>query len=438
MDPFLQSALAAARETKSLHIGRNILRDAPKVFESQFSNRPAILVTDANTFPIAGKQIEDAFRQAGHATLAPLVIDDPNLYAEYSYFEKILAALAKNDAIPIAVGAGTINDLTKLAAHRAGRQYLCVATAASMDGYTAFGASITHNGSKQTFDCPAPQAVLADLDVIAAAPQALNASGYADLLAKMTAGADWIVADALGVEAIDPRAWEMVQSRLREWTANPSAIARGDMTAIGHLVEGLMMGGFAMQWTRTSRVASGAEHQFSHLWDMQHHTHDGATPSHGFKVGIGTLAVARLYEFLYSQALDSLDPDQLASLYPDDAAMSIRIERTFDIPELRDKAHEETRAKAISRDALAAQLGRLREIWPGLRQKLIDHLLPSTELGQMLRDAGAAYESEQIGISRSRLCLSYYQAYCIRRRFTVLDLAVRTGTLNPAMNHLFA
>ncbi len=358
----------------------NILRDTPKVFESQFPSRPALLITDANTFAIAGKQTEDAFRQAGHETLAPLIIDDPNLYAEYSYFEKIFAALVNNDAIPIAVGAGTINDLTKLAAHRAGRQYLCVATAASMDGYTAFGASITRNGSKQTFDCPAPQAVIADLDVNAVAPPSLNASGYADLLAKMTAGADWIVADALGVEAIDPRAWEMVQSRLREWTANPSAIARGDMTAIAHLVEGLMMGGFAMQWTRTSRVASGAEHQFSHLWDMQHHTHNGVTPSHGFKVGIGTLAVARLYEFLYTQGLDALDADLLASMYPDDAAISIRIERMFEIPELRAKAHEETRAKAISRDALRAQLSRLREIWPSLRRKLTEHLLPSTGL----------------------------------------------------------
>ena len=74
-----------------------------------------------------------------------------------------------------------------------------------MDGYTAFGASITHEGSKQTFDCPAPRAVMADLEVIAAAPDGMNAWGYADLLAKITAGADWIVADELGVEPIDPR-----------------------------------------------------------------------------------------------------------------------------------------------------------------------------------------------------------------------------------------
>ena len=52
-----------------------------------------------------------------------------------------------------------------------------------------------------------------------------------------------------------------------------------------------MFGGFAMQSSKSSRPASGAEHQFSHLWDMQHHTHNGVAPSHGFKVGVATLAV---------------------------------------------------------------------------------------------------------------------------------------------------
>jgi len=57
------------------------------------------------------------------------------------------------------------------------------------------------------------------------------------------------------------------------------------------LVEGLMLGGFAMESARSSRVASGAEHMFSHTWDMQHHTHKGHAPSHGFKVGIGALGI---------------------------------------------------------------------------------------------------------------------------------------------------
>ena len=47
---------------------------------------------------------------------------------------------------------------------------MSVGTAASMDGYTAFGAAITKDGYKQTMTCPAPRAVLADLDVLTGRP----------------------------------------------------------------------------------------------------------------------------------------------------------------------------------------------------------------------------------------------------------------------------
>ena len=226
------------------------------------------------------------------------------------------AVLAASQAIPVAVGTGTINDLTKLAAHRLGRPYMVVATAASMDGYTAYGASITYRESKQTFDCAAPRAVVADLDVIAAPPPGMNASGYADLLAKSVAGADWILADAAGEEPIEPATWATVQDSLPSWVDSPAGVARGDSGCLQRLVVGLLMSGFAMQRARSSRPASGAEHQFSHLWDMQHHTHNGAPPSHGFKVGIGTLASLALYEVLLRRDLERLDVDDAVAGWP--------------------------------------------------------------------------------------------------------------------------
>jgi glycerol-1-phosphate dehydrogenase [NAD(P)+] len=49
----------------------------------------------------------------------------------------------------------------------------------------------------------------------------------------------------------------------------------------------------------------------------------------------------------------------------------------------------------------------------------------------MLRAAGAPHLPEQIGISPSRLWDSHRLAYHLRRRYTVLDLAVQTGLLEP-------
>ena len=144
----------------------------------------------------------------------------------------------------------------------------------------------------------------------------MNASGYADLLAKSVAGADWILADAAGDEPIEPATWATVQDSLPSWVDSPAGVARGDLGCLQRLVVGLLMSGFAMQRARSSRPASGAEHQFSHLWDMQHHTHNGAPPFHGFKVGIGTLASLALYEVLLRRDLERLDVDDAVARWP--------------------------------------------------------------------------------------------------------------------------
>ena len=434
----IRRALAAARETRCLELGTGLLARVPEIFRSQFGDRPAAIVADANTYAAAGQAVQAAFEAAGHPTVRPFLFDDPKLYAEYKYVEQLQPWADSHDAIPVAVGSGTINDLTKLVARRAGRQYLAVATAASMDGYTAFGASITYKGSKQTFDCPAPQAVVADLDVVRTAPPELNAAGYADLLAKVTAGADWIVADALGVEPIDATAWELVQVPLRDALADPAGVRRGDRDAVGKLTEGLMMGGFAMQWTKTSRPASGAEHQFSHLWDMQSHTHGGKAPSHGFKVAIGTLAVAGMYQRLLAMPLDAIDVERAIAAWPGPEAVQATIRELLGEGELADKARIEMAAKATAPDVLRERLTKLRRVWPELRQRLIAHLPPVEELRRMLATVGAPSESDQIGISRERLRASCRQAYLIRRRFTVLDLAAQAGVFETCLDRLFA
>jgi glycerol-1-phosphate dehydrogenase [NAD(P)+] len=50
---------------------------------------------------------------------------------------------------------------------------------------------------------------------------------------------------------------------------------------------------------------------------------------------------------------------------------------------------------------------------------------------------GAPTSPGEIGISRERLRRSFRRAYHIRRRFTVLDLAVRTGLLDECLAEIF-
>lgn len=423
----IDSALRAARDTKQLLIGRGVLRDTGALFASLFPHQSAILIADDSTYTVAGKSVEESLGHAGVSLHDAVVLPSKGLYAESQFVDQALAAIADTDAIPIAVGAGTINDVVKLAAHRAGRRYLCVATAASMDGYTAYGSSITHEGSKQTFDCPAPLAVVADIDVIAAAPPWLNASGYADLFAKCPAGADWLLADGMGVDSIDAPTWGMVQDRLREWLADPHGVRRGEIEPIHRLTVALMMTGFAMQASLSSRPASGAEHQFSHLWDMENHTHDGESPSHGFKVGIGSLASLRLYEAIQNRPLDELDIKCAVAQWSEWEQEEATINELFDEKALVNKALEESRAKQVSRDEVRAELGKLAIGWPHLCDRVRQQVYPVVEARDMLAAAGCPIESQQIGISAERLRLSHLKAYYLRRRYTVLDFVRRAG-----------
>jgi glycerol-1-phosphate dehydrogenase [NAD(P)+] len=79
----------------------------------------------------------------------------------------------------------------------------------------------------------------------------------------------------------------------------------------------------------------------------------------------------------------------------------------------------------------------LRGTWTGLRERLRQQLIPFAQLKAMLAAAGAPVEPEQIGISRERLRQSAWQAYFLRRRFTILDALARCGLLESGLDHVF-
>lgn len=432
-------ALREAGDTRCVNIGAGAFSAVDTTFGQCFDQQPAIVVADENTFAVAGNAVHQQLIAAGRAVAEPIIFPGtPALYADFENVLMLEARLRAGDAIPVAVGSGTLNDITKLAAHRAGRQYMIVGTAASMDGYTAFGAAITKDGFKQTMSCPAPRAVLADLDVLAHAPSRMNATGYGDLLGKITAGADWILADALESEPIDPRAWGLVQNSLRDWTGQPTLLHAGDPQAIEHLFEGLIMAGIAMQISASSRPASGSEHRFSHLWEMQALGHDKPAVPHGFKVGVGTIAAAALYERVLTRDLSAINIDALCEAWPSRTEIERTVRQSHDIPQLAENAVEESLAKYLDATQLRERLTLLRKRWPVIRERVSAQLMTAEELRSLLQAAGCPTHPQEIGVSMAQLRESYTLARTIRARFTVLDLVNETGILAACVDELFA
>lgn len=434
----VDEALRRARDTKALEFGVGAMEQVPSMFRKLLPGKRAIVVADANTYKAAGERVYENLKSAGIPTEEPFIFTDPGLYAEWSYIEQLEAHLQGSEAVAVAVGSGVINDLTKLVSSRLGRRYIIVGTAASMDGYTAYGASITFEGNKQTFDCPAPLGMVMDPAVAAKASEGMSASGYADLLAKIPAGADWIIADAVGSEAIDSFAFSLVQGDLRDALSCPDSVAQGDVEATGKLADGLIMSGFAMQAISSSRPASGTEHQFSHFWDMEGLCYGGRHVSHGFKVAIGTLVSTAALEFLLSKDLSKLDVDKCVGEWPSWEEMEKKIRLIFDgKPGHLSRALTESRAKYTDREGIRAQLEAVKGQWPELREKIRSQIMPLGEVRDCLRRVGAPYESEMIGVSREKLRSTFRCIPYMRSRFTSVDLLQRAGLLEEAETALF-
>jgi glycerol-1-phosphate dehydrogenase [NAD(P)+] len=438
-DKRINAALRAASDTHHLLVGTGVLNNVGDVLEQAFGRQSVIVVADDNTYAVAGKAVDERLRSAGWRVEEPVVFPDtPALYADFENVLTLEEKLRATSAVPIVVGSGTLNDITKLAAHRAGRQYICVSTAASMDGYTAFGAAITRDGFKQTMMCPAPRAVVADLDILANAPAPMSAAGYGDLLGKVTAGADWILADALEVEPIEQNVWSLVQDALRDWTGRPQAVHAGDRQAIENLFEGLILSGVAMQMYHSSRTASGSEHQFSHLWEMQALAHDAAPVPHGFKVGVGSIAIAALYELMLARDLTRLDSDALCRAWPSREEVERSVQQRHNDPKLAENAVQQSLAKYIPPEQLRQRLIRIQERWPIIRERLEHQLMTAEHIRALLRDAGCPTEPTEVGISAAQLRETYTLARTIRSRYTVLDLAYEAGILDACVDELFA
>ena len=438
----IEEALTKTTDTKACEIGPGATGTAAKMFCDLFPGTgKAVVVDDPRTRAVAGERVIALLKAAGVEVAEHIVNPDgSDFHATYAKVEEVRDALAAVDgAVPVAVGSGTINDLTKRASDELGRRYMVVGTAASMDGYTAANAAITKDGMKQTMNCKAPLGCIVDSTVAAAAPRDMTASGYADLIAKIPAGADWLIADAIGSEAIHPLAWKLVQGPLRDTLSNPDGCASGDEREVRKLCEGLVMSGFAMQAMDSSRPASGTEHQISHYWDMEDLSVGGHPVSHGFKVGIGTLASTAALEFILEHDLSKMDVEKNVSAW---WTSFDEVKATFPSvfpgrPAHVRRAELEYAKKFPSKEDLRRELTAIRDAWAELSAKMRDQLMPFAEVKECLRKAGAPTEPEEIGVTRARFRETFAGVPYMRARYFGADLAQRVGLMSALLDRLF-
>jgi glycerol-1-phosphate dehydrogenase [NAD(P)+] len=161
-------------------------------------------------------------------------------------------------------------------------------------------------------------------------------------------------------------------------------------------------------------------------------------PAHGFKVGIATLYISALYEQLLRHPVEQLDITACCAQWPEWEQQEASAKALFPPDaDFLEVILTELHAKYISKADLAQQLETLKVRWPDIRSRLSRQLLPAAEVKRRLQLVGAPVEPEDIGISKTRLRNCFLQAQHLRRRFTILDLAVRTACLDPWLDQVF-
>jgi len=228
-----------------------------------------------------------------------IVLDPANLHANEHGVDYLLKSIPKNAKVLIAIGAGTVHDLTRYSAYTLGIDFVSCPTAASVDGFCSSVAAMTWHGCKKTLTAKAPSIVLADTDIIKKAPIYLARSGFGDMIGKYVALFDWRIGNILGSEYYCEKIADMTLSATKEVLESVSGIIEGCPLAYEKLMYGLLLSGLAMQMTGNSRPASGAEHHISHLIEMAPHGLGLSSDAlHGEKVGVGTLLAIEEYQRL--------------------------------------------------------------------------------------------------------------------------------------------
>ena len=414
-------------ETRLFLLENDALNQLPEAIRSLWGNdaRPW-LVADDNTWRAAGAEVAKILKAAGmEGPDSFLFPGTPMLHADEGNVNLLLEQFPEN-VVPVAIGGGTVNDLVKRASGLRHVSYCCVPTAPSVDGYTSSGAALTASGLKQTLPCPAPLAVVADSGILRNAPPEMFAAGYADLMAKIPAGADWLAADTLGIEAIAPAVWELVQTPLRDNLSDPSDVRR--------VFTGLAATGYAMQLYRDSRPASGADHLVSHIWEMENLCCNGKPVSHGFKVAIGTVTSTALYEALFS--LSEQEARRLARPGLDRAGREAEIDALLSIGTYG----AATRTIALDKFREGRALAERRELiyrnWETLRKRILHQLYPLEELTRRLTTAGCPVKPADIQLGREQFLHGIRTAQLIRKRYTVLDLVYELGLLEELLRRI--
>ena len=258
-----------------------------------------LLVADENTDRAAGEKTAEAL--AGKALSKVIFSGKTVLIPNEEAIARVTDQLGDAELI-IGIGSGVIQDLCKYVSHQSGIPYYIVATAPSMDGYASTGAAMILDGMKVTVSAGVPAAIIADTEVLQAAPMDMIQAGYGDIVGKYSALNDWRLSQIVNGEYFCQEIYDLTFAMVQKTLALAEGLVKREEESIRVLMEALVIVGIAMSFAGSSRPASGSEHHLSHYFEITGIVNGEDYFPHGIDVAYSTVVTAQLREKLLAQS----------------------------------------------------------------------------------------------------------------------------------------
>ena len=129
-------------------VGKDAL-EMSVAFLQKKSFKHAVLVVDEHTFQAAGKALSLLLDKSALGHTICMVDPDENgdVLADEKVIVQALLGTPREADVLLAVGAGTLHDVTRFCSEKTGKPFISIPTAPSVDGFTSMGAPLIIRGS---------------------------------------------------------------------------------------------------------------------------------------------------------------------------------------------------------------------------------------------------------------------------------------------------
>ena len=366
-----------------------------------------LVICDTNTYAATEELMEDIYDRC-----QVLVLDAEGLQADRQAIRIVENNMEEDIDLILAVGAGTIHDISRYVAHAYKIPFISVPTAASGDGFVTTVATMISDGVKKTVPSVAPICVYADTDIFSKAPQRLTAAGISDLMGKYICLADWKIASLVTGEYLCRETVKLEEKALKTVRSSIQDITEGEEDECEQLMYALILSGLAMQMIGSSRPASCAEHHVTHLWDME--VINGPLDAlHGEKVSVATLLV--LEEYKRIAAAITQGRCHVKPYKNEDEKL---LEETFGKKGVLEEIKKENEPELL--ESISPK--HLEECLDGIAE-IIDELPNEQDMFHLLEKAGCAKTVYDIGLDEAAVLPSLRLAPYTRRRLSLLRIS---------------